>query len=335
MTTFYDILLNSDWTTNLKLNFWGIIWDATSTELIKLSVFAFDNLWTPKFTTTLNFWDICNLYNFLNWVSIIRDSTTSSTAKFIEVDSLITLIQESPFNKGLLEAILGGLSSDEKVREIIESLSPEERQIITTNHIEIQRRRVIEELKIRLTWTFSETAWDDSWQTWISNNSWLTWANYICPIEKQKISITGIMPDYLFPTHDWFIDILEIKLPDDEVIKEDPSHPWSWIWSREAVKAIWQLVNYLWEIDKSRLDIEEAIRIKYCRIISLLRPRAYILIWNDDNWYSDIEELETRKIRRDIKLAALRKLNHSLHGIEIITYAELIKRWNSFISNTL
>ena len=67
------------------------------------------------------------------------------------MDSLITLIQESPFNKGLLEAILGGLSSDEKVREIIESLSPEERQIITTNHIEIQRRRVIEELKIRLT----------------------------------------------------------------------------------------------------------------------------------------------------------------------------------------
>lgn len=331
MTTSYDIVLNSNWETTLKLNFWGIAWDETSSELIKLSLFAFDRSWIPKFTTSLNFWDICRLYSFLNWVSIIKDWDTTSTARFVEVDSLITLIQESPFNKGLLEAILWGLSSNEKVREIIQSLSVEERQIISTNHIEIQRRRVIEELKTRLTWTFSETTWEDSWQTWISKNSWLTWANYICPIEKQKISITGIMPDYLFPTHDWFIDILEIKLPDDEVIKEDPSHHWSWIWSRETVKAIWQVVNYLWEIDRSRLDIENAIKTKYCKIISLLRPRAYILIWNDESWYSDVEDLDIRKIRRDTKLSALRKLNHSLHGMEIITYAELVRRWKSFI----
>jgi uncharacterized protein (UPF0254 family) len=32
------------------------------------------------------------------------------------------------------------------------------------------------------------------------------------------------MPDYLFPTLDGFIDILEIKLPEDDVIIKDTNH---------------------------------------------------------------------------------------------------------------
>ena len=39
------------------------------------------------------------------------------------------------------------------------------------------------------------------------------------------------MPDYLFPTLDGFVDILEIKLPSFEVIEEDVGHIGSWVWS--------------------------------------------------------------------------------------------------------
>ena len=78
--------------------------------------------------------------------------------------------------------------------------------------------------------------------------------------EKTKINVTGIMPDYLFPTLDGFVDVLEIKLPNDEVILEDTSHPGSWKWTSLTNIAIGQVVNYLGEIDRLRLEIERNIK---------------------------------------------------------------------------
>ena len=86
------------------------------------------------------------------------------------------------------------------------------------------------------------------------------------------------MPDYSFPTIDGFIDILEIKLPSDEVITEDASHTGAWKWTSETNRAIGQVVNYLTEIDRLRLEIERKIEEEQGQRISFLKPRAYILI---------------------------------------------------------
>jgi hypothetical protein len=74
-----------------------------------------------------------------------------------------------------------------------------------------KRKGIIEEFKKRLLDdTISETTGDNSWQKWISRNSWLFGANYLPPIEKAKINVCGIMPDFIFPTRDRFIDILAL-----------------------------------------------------------------------------------------------------------------------------
>lgn len=245
---------------------------------------------------------------------------------------ILKQIPEGTIDSKVVGLIMQKLSSDTRIKWIVDSLSNEELENISTNHIELQRKKVVSQLEERLKWDFSETKWADSWQNWIRENCWLTGANYLPPIDRQKISISGIMPDYLFPRHDGFIDIFEIKLPSDEVIKEDPSHPWSWTWTNESNKAIGQVVNYLWEIDRLRLDIEREIQTKYFKTVSLLRPCAYIIIWNDDNWFIDEPDIIIRALKRQKKLEALRKLNYALHGIEIITYAELVRRWKSFIS---
>jgi len=180
--------------------------------------------------------------------------------------------------------------------------------------IQQTRKEIIKQFKKRLkTDSYSETNGDNSWQRFIYTHNWLFGVNYKKPIEKTKISISGIMPDYLFPTIDGFVDILEIKLPKDPVIREDTSHPGSWKWSPEANSAIGQVVNYLSEIDRQRLEIEKNIKDKYAISLSLLKPRVYILIGNSTDWTSS---------KRD----GLRKLNHSLHGIEIITYSDLLNR---------
>jgi len=98
------------------------------------------------------------------------------------------------------------------------------------------KKEVLNELKCRLSDTngFPETEGDNSWQKWIYKHNWLFGVNYKKPIEKTKINITGIMPDYLFPTLDGFVDILEIKLPKDEIIIKDSNHSGSWRWSSET-----------------------------------------------------------------------------------------------------
>ena len=180
--------------------------------------------------------------------------------------------------------------------------------------IQDAKRKVVEELDSRLkTGGFSETSGDDSWQKWIYKNNWLFGVNYKKPIEKVKINIKGIMPDYLFPTLDGFVDILEIKLPDNEVIVEDVSHPGSWKWTTEMNTAIGQVVNYLGEIDRLRLEIERNIKTQYDTEVSLLKPRAFVLIGNSTSWLSNKKE-------------GLRKMNHALHGIEVLTYKDLLDR---------
>ena len=106
-------------------------------------------------------------------------------------------------------------------------------------------QNTIQELKTRLTKNYPETKGKNSWQTWIYDNNWLFGINYQPPIEKQKINIAGIMPDFLFPTLDNFMDILEIKLPSREIITLDPNHRGSYVWSSDTNKAIGQVVTYL------------------------------------------------------------------------------------------
>ncbi|MFH1508822.1 MAG: Shedu anti-phage system protein SduA domain-containing protein [bacterium] len=160
---------------------------------------------------------------------------------------------------------------------------------------------------------YLETSGDDSWQKWIYDNNWLFGVNYRDPIQKEKINISGIMPDYLFPTLDNFVDILEIKLPHDEVIVADSSHPGSWKFTLQTNLAIGQVVNYLGEIDRLRREIEPEVKKQYGYEVYFLKPRAYILIGDSDKWEDDKKE-------------GLRKLNHALHGIEILTYRDLYDR---------
>lgn len=185
--------------------------------------------------------------------------------------------------------------------------------------LQSKKQEIVDELNMRLkTGGYHETSGPDSWQSWIYKHNWLFGVNYQKPIEKARINLTGIMPDYLFPTLDEFVDILEIKLPDNEVIVGDRSHAGAWKWSQETNTAIGQVVNYIGEIDRLRFEIEKNVLTVYGYELCILKPRAYILIGNSRNWTS-------------LKKEGLRKMNHALHGIEIVTYKDLVDRGNQSI----
>ncbi|MEI6477757.1 MAG: Shedu anti-phage system protein SduA domain-containing protein [bacterium] len=232
----------------------------------------------------------------------------------VEKDSFVLIDNENI--KQILESVLiKGYSDD--FWQLLSASEPDLANRLSAGQLQLQREKIVKDLERRLLLRFSETNGNDSWQRWIHANNWLFGINYQKPIEKEKINISGVMPDFLFPTVDGFIDILEIKLPEDEVISSDGSHQGAWKWTAASNTAIGQVVNYLSEIDRMSSEIENNIRRKYELEVSCLKPRAHILIGNSQDWKMEKKE-------------GLRKLNHSLHGIEVITYFDLIQRGKSF-----
>lgn len=53
-----------------------------------------------------------------------------------------------------------------------------------------------------------------------------------------------------------------------------------------------------------------------------MKPRAFVLIGQSDSWKADKKE-------------GLRKLNDSLHGIELLTYTDLLKRGEALVESAL
>lgn len=175
-------------------------------------------------------------------------------------------------------------------------------------------QKSLNELEDRLSGakTYKETSGKNHWQGWVYQNNWMFGISYAAPIEKQKIGFNNI-PDFIFPTIDGFIDILEIKLPTYDVIKKDDSHVGSFMWTNKTSEAIGQAINYLHEIELNQLQIQKKIKENYQLDLLIIKPRAIILIGNSSTWNNSYKE-------------GLRKLNYSLHGIEVITYTDLQNR---------
>jgi hypothetical protein len=188
--------------------------------------------------------------------------------------------------------------------------------LINESNIAVFRAK-LDEFKRRLNLEFPETKGKNSWQNWIYENNWLFGVKYHPAIPKQKVGFDNI-PDFLFPTIDGFIDILEIKKPSFKVIEEDTSHAGSYRWSPQSNEAIGQVVNYLQEMETNRYPIQEKLKEYQNLSIHAIKPRAFILIGKKDEWSPK-------------KVMALRNLNFSLHGIEVITYSDLLVRGQAII----
>lgn len=89
-------------------------------------------------------------------------------------------------------------------------------------------------------------------------------------------------------------------------------------WSPEANEAIGQVVNYLYEMELHQLEIAKSISQQRGFDFTTIKPRAFILIGLSTDW--DLEKRE-----------AFRKMNFSLHGMEVLTYTELFSRGEKLI----
>lgn len=141
-------------------------------------------------------------------------------------------------------------------------------------------------------------------QKFLESNPWMFGSEYSELLERRKWTRDENLDFMLRRTSDSFLEIIEIKTPNEnELLKFDNSHN-SYYPSSELSKVIGQVLNYIEKIDRERDSI---ISKDDC---DPLKIRAKIIIGRDGE-----------KTQQD----ALRSLNSHLHRIEIITFDQLLR----------
>jgi len=249
---------------------------------------------------------------------IIKQGIKDGAQEYIVAEKDKVVIVDNDTKRQVFEKILNKGYSDE-FWALMQESEPELASRLSFGYIQSEKQKVVIEFKRRLSSIYPERSGLDSWQNWIYTNNWIFGLNYIIAIEKAKINISGSIPDFLFLSADNFIDILEIKLPEEDVIVEDSSHSGSFKWSTKTNEAIGQVVTYLGDIDRLQSELKREIKRVYKLDVSCVKPRGFILIGKKDGW-------------DDFKREALRKLNFALHGIEVITYSDILQRSQEIVN---
>lgn len=175
-------------------------------------------------------------------------------------------------------------------------------------------RELAQEMKTEMKGTRSEKWWQD----YIHKNILIIQQGYIKAIEKLNISVgTTKLPDFSLVTHDNFLDILEIKKPTTELIKEDSRN--NFRWDNEISSAIIQTENYIEIISKNGDQVRSFIKDNYGIELKVVRPRGIILA-------GDSTKFTTQKERDDFRL-----LTQASRNIIFLTYDELVTRLENFI----
>lgn len=163
---------------------------------------------------------------------------------------------------------------------------------------QIRYKKAIAELKKMLDETHSEKEYEN----WFMDNHWVFGTEYL-KTEDAKIG-WRTDGDIILTSTDGYQDIIELKLPTEDVLLYDASHK-NWYPSGALSKAISQALKYVQESEDARPMIQMKEKLPF------MKPRAKIVIGRSDSWDTD-------------KLDCLRKLNAGFHCVQIMTYDHLL-----------
>jgi hypothetical protein len=224
-------------------------------------------------------------------------------------------------SKTLSKDIVKRMSSEDKeamTRFLPEFISSE--SISAINFLKASAEiESLRELATELEQEISNSHAESWWQTYIQGKILIIQQGYIKAIEKMNIAIGNTkFPDFSLVTHDNYLDILEIKKPDTQILKADASRG-NYFWDSEISKAVIQVENYLSNVSNYAAEVRSYILDKYKLDLKVVRPRGIIL-------GGDARGFTEQKQRDDFRL-----LSQGSKNITIVTYDELLTRLKNYI----
>lgn len=327
MSIQFDKVIFSNDNLTLKVNFSGIKDDIVCATDLTLSVYAYNNVGLPIFSQTLDFIQIKILFEHLNQISIIKDSSTPISGKFIETTDEISSILKTVMNKlkgeDKVKNLLLSLSEEDEAGEsLMERLSALQKQQDWQAEIESLNKllefedisNIVEDIKKEDSLKSYLAAQPEKiFQNWIEKNiKWIFGVEYIKRYDARKIAFFS-EGDLLMESMDGFLDLIELKRPKYEIFRYDDSHK-SYYPSPDLSKAIGQCLLYLEKLDDFKLNLEKEHKVK------IIRPRIKIIAGRTKDFNQEMYN-------------ALRMLNGNLNNIEIISYDYLLDSGKKMIDN--
>ena len=154
---------------------------------------------------------------------------------------------------------------------------------------------------------YKEQLWvwknEEVWQRFFEANNRILWSDIIRVLENRVLDTESIT-DFLAEAYDWFVDIVELKLPTENF--------WTaWVYPNSSLtKATMQSIWYLNEIERRMNDHKFIKKLDNCPIS---KPRITLIYWRSDEWNAEQRE-------------AYRVLNSAYHSLTIMSYDHVLKR---------
>ncbi len=223
--------------------------------------------------------------------------------------------------KILGKAIVSRMSSEDKeavTRFLPDFISSE--SISAINFLKASAEiESLRELATELEREISVSHAESWWQVYVQGKILIIQQGYIKAIEKMNITVGNTkFPDFSLITHDNYLDILEIKKPNTQILKADASRG-NYFWDAEMSKAIIQVENYLSSVSNYAAEVRSYILDRYKLDLKVVRPRGIILA-------GDARGLTEQKQKDDFRL-----LSQGLKNIMVVTYDELLTRLKNYI----
>lgn len=257
-----------------------------------------------------------------------RDIKNDTVSNFFSIvyPSHFTHDETPVYVSGTLSHMLDGkilprLSSED--RDAMNKFLPEfiaSESLNTVNLLKATTQiKTLKELAADLEKALGSTYSEGWWQTYIKKNILIIQQGYISAVDKMNVTIGGTkFPDFALVTHDNYLDILEIKKPNTQILNYDASRK-NYFWNPEIAKAIIQTENYIESVLHHADAVRNYIRDTYSIELKVLRPRGIILAGDTRKFTSDKE-------RDDFRLLCL-----STKNIVFVTYDELLSRLQNYI----
>jgi hypothetical protein len=209
-------------------------------------------------------------------------------------------------NIDFITRILQSFQSEEAKQTLLEIDEGEIKNLFTTIKHAKNKQAVIQLRKL-----IGDKVVEQKFQEWIEKNTWVFGTEYIKKFDTRKIGIHS-EADFIVESLDGFTDLVELKRADFKLFEHDSSRD-CYYPSQHLSQVIGQAIHYIKVMEDHKAILKEQDELE------VLKPRVKVVIGRSNN-------LNTNEKK------ALRLLNASLHGIEIITFDEILTRAEKIIS---
>lgn len=252
-----------------------------------------------------------------------RNPKSELTLDNDELNALIKYVSESykPIRLGAGEYI--STSGDEgklliSFKELISKKADVARLLIDNNILSeqvfaaaafIKKQSAVHKFEEEL----KNTQPESFWQNWFASNKWLLGSEFIQIVNERDIDTANIA-DYLMRAVDGFVDLVEIKRPNEMLFWANTKDHNNYVPSSDLIKAITQCLNYLYAIEQEANSVKFIERIG-CKVI---KPRCTLVFGRSKEWNEEQKQ-------------AYRILNAAYNQLSIVTYDHLLLRAQSIL----